>query len=145
MNCSHGPALSIDKNGLWYADGVQMIRKEIIERFASHLEKDAGNNYYVNWQNAAYPVKVEDAPFLAASIQEQDGRLMLQLMDGRAFPLPQGKIVIKNHIPYISLFWPWDTRLSRHAYWELCEHMTQRDGRYYIQYGGGEWQLDESV
>jgi len=137
--------LSIDKNGLWYADGLLMVRKKIIKMFASHLEKEGPENYHINWKNQLYPVKVEDAPFWAQSITEQAGRLMIRLYDGRAFPLPQGNIIMRNEVPYISLFWQCDTKLSQHAYWELCEYAIERGGHYFIKYGDNEWRVEDTV
>ncbi|MDP4127542.1 MAG: DUF1285 domain-containing protein [Bacillota bacterium] len=145
MDNLRGPELFIDKDGLWYTDGVLMIRKEIMKLFASHLKKDGHNKYHIDMQNQLYPVKVEDAPFFVQSLTEQDGQLMIQLYDGRTFPLPPGNIIIKNNIPYISLFWQRDTKLSRPSYAELCKNVIERDGHYFIKYGDSEWFVEEMV
>jgi len=139
------PELFIDKDGLWYADGVLMINKEIIKLFASHLKKDGHKKYHIDWQNHLYPVRVEDVPFFVPSLTGQDGQLMIQLYDGRRFPLPSGNIIMKNNIPYISLFWQRDTRLSRPSYAELCKNLIERDGHYFIKYGDNEWLVEEIV
>ncbi|MCO5384488.1 MAG: hypothetical protein NHB14_00705 [Desulfosporosinus sp.] len=39
MENLRAPELYIDKDGLWYADGVLMINKEIIKLFAANLKK----------------------------------------------------------------------------------------------------------
>lgn len=144
LNNLRAPELSIDKDGLWYADGVLMIKKEIIKLFASHLEKD-GDKYHLVWQNQLYPVRVEDVPFFIQTISEQAGRLMILLYDGREFPLPPSNIMIKNDIPYISLFWQRDTKLSRPSFSELCKNAIERDGHYFIKYGDKEWFVEEIV
>lgn len=145
MDNLSAPELFIDKNGLWYADGVLMIRKEIIKLFASHLKKDGPDKYHIDWQNQFYPVRVEDAPFFVQSVTEQVGQLMIQLYDDRKFPLPLGNMVIKNNIPYISLFWHCDTKLSHSSYCELCKNLIERDGHYFIKYGDSEWFVEEIV
>lgn len=145
MNNLHAPELFIDKDGLWYADGVLMIRKEIIELFASHLKKDALENYYIDWKNQSYPVRVEDAPFFVKTLTVQDGRFAVQLYDGRTFPMPLGNIIIKNNIPYISLFWYCDTKLSRPSYSELCKNLIERESQYFIKYGDNEWFVEEII
>jgi Uncharacterized protein conserved in bacteria len=137
------PELFIDKNGLWYADGVPMIKKEIIKLFASHLKKDGHDKYHIDWQNQLYPVRVEDAPFFVQSVTEQVGQFIIQLYDGRKFPLPPGNIIMKNNIPYISLFWRRDTKLSHPSYCELCKNAIERDGHYFIKYGDKEWLVEE--
>jgi len=137
--------LFIDKDGLWYANGVLMIRKEIIKLFADDLKKEGHDKYYLDWQTQLHPVRVEDVPFFVQSVTDQVGRLMIQLYDGRKFPLPPGKIIIKNNIPYISLFWQRDTKLSRPAYSELCKNVIEREGSYFIKYGDNEWLVEEIV
>ncbi|MGI6120316.1 MAG: DUF1285 domain-containing protein [Desulfosporosinus sp.] len=144
MDKLHTPELFIDKDGLWYSDSVLMNKKELIKYFASHLIKDEHNKYYINLPNQKiYPVRVEDTPFYVQSITEQDGQLMIQLYDGRKFPLPAGNIITKNNIPYISLLWECDTKLSRPSYSELCKNMIERDGHYLIKYGDKEWFVKE--
>lgn len=143
MNNLHAPELFIDKDGQWYADSILMIRKEIINLFASHLKKDSQDRYGIDWQNQWYPVNVEDAPFFAQSLTEQAGQLIIQLYDGRKFPLPPGNISLKGNIPYLSLFWQCDTKLSRPSYSELCKNLIERDGHYIIQYGESEWLFEE--
>lgn len=143
MNNLRAPELFIDKNGQWYADGVLMINKEIIKLFASHLKKDGYAKYHIDWQNQLYPVLVEDAPLFVQSLTEQAGHPMIQLYDGRTFPLPLGSILIKNSIPYISLFWKRDTKLSHSSYCELCKSLIEKDGRYFFQYGDSEWHIEE--
>ncbi|CAA7602379.1 Protein of unknown function DUF1285 [Acididesulfobacillus acetoxydans] len=138
-----GPEVHIDKNGIWYADGVEMVNEEIIKLFASHLTKDDYGKYQINWRNQLYPVSVEDAPFFVQSVSEQVGQPMIQLYDGRKLPLPLGCIVMKENIPYISLFWQYDTKLSRASYCELCKNLIERDGRYFIRYGDNEWLIEE--
>ncbi|NLL53234.1 MAG: DUF1285 domain-containing protein [Peptococcaceae bacterium] len=137
------PEIFIDKNGQWYADGVLMTRKDIVKLFASHLRKESDNQYYIVWQNQWYPVQVEDAPFFVQSVTEQDGQLMILLYDGREMPLPSGNMIIKNNIPYITLIWPGDTKLSHAAYNELGKKAIERKGQYYINYGGNEWPVIE--
>jgi len=143
LNNLRAPELFIDKNGQWYSDGVLMINKEIIKLFASHLKQDGPDKFHIDWQNQLYPVMVEDAPLFVQSLTEQDGHLMIQLYDGRIFPLPPGNILIKNNIPYISLFWQRDTKLSHSSYCELCKKLIEKDGRYFIKYGDREWLVEE--
>ncbi|MCO1604139.1 DUF1285 domain-containing protein [Desulfosporosinus nitroreducens] len=143
MDNLRAPELFIDKDGLWYADGVLMINKEIIKLFAANLKKDGHDKYQIDWQNQLYPVRVEDVPFFVQSVTEQVGQLTIQLNDGRKFPLPPGNIVVKNNIPYISLFWQRDTKLSRPSYSELCKNLIERNGHYFIKHGDNEWLVED--
>ena len=145
MDNLRSPELFIDKDGLWYSDGVLMTKKEIVKLFASHLKKEGRNTYQIDLKNQLYAVRVEDAPFFVQSVTEQAGLPVIQLYDGRKFPLPPGNITMKNNIPYISLFWQRDTKLSRPSYSELCKNPIEREGRYFIKYGDNEWLIEEIV
>ena len=135
--------LFIDKNGQWYVDGALMISEKIVNLFASHLEKDSQDKYHIEWQNYKYPVEVEDAPFFVQSISKQPDQLMIQLYDGRRLPFPSGSIIMKNNIPYISLFSQCDTKLSLSSYCELCDNVIEQDGHYFIKYGDNQWRFEE--
>lgn len=151
------PQIRIGKDGVWYADGVPAVNKQIIQLFASHLQRDDHNHYTIEWQNQSYPVEVEDVPFFVVSLAfrgeeagdpgeesgEESPGPVIRLYDGREMPLPPGKIVVKKGVPYISLLWPEDTKLSRAAYAELCTHAIERKGRYFIQYADKEWLVEE--
>jgi hypothetical protein len=137
------PDFLIDKEGIWYADGLVMIRKEIIKLFADHLKRGEDGGYHIEWQGKPYPVRVEDVPFLVQSADLQDGKVLLQLYDSRTLPMPAGSILLKNNVPYLSLFWNMDTRISQNAYSRLSENVLGRDGSYFIRYGGQEWPLEE--
>lgn len=142
MDNLRAPELTIDQDGLWYADGVHMFRKEIIKLFATHLVRAEDGSYLIRWQGQVYPVKVADVPFFATHLTEEGNDLVVHLYDGRTVNLPEGKITMKNDIPYMSLFWPQDTRLSHQAYWELNKFLTERDGNYFIVHKNREWPVE---
>ncbi len=143
METFHVPELHIDKDGKWYSDGVLMTRPEIILLFSTHLTMTGTGSYQIDWQNKTCPVRVDDSPFFVNSLFEKDGRFMLLLSDGRELPMPPGSVVLKNNIPYISLFWPSDTKLSRPAYHELCRHLIEQSGAYLIRLGDHEWPVEQ--
>lgn len=121
-----------------------MVKKEIIKLFASNLKKDARNNYYIEWQEKNYPVRIEEVPFYVRSVTVDSDHVLLELYDGREFPLPPGKsIVLKNSVPYLSLFSSCDTKMSPRSYSELCENVSERGGRYFIKFGEREWPIEE--
>lgn len=137
------PDFLIDQEGIWYADGLVMVQKEIMKLFAEHLKKGDDGGYFIEWQGKPYPVRVEDVPFLVLSVSQQDGQVMLHLYDSRTLPMPPGSILLKNNVPYLSLFWKMDTRISQSAYSRLSENTVERGGAYFIQYGGQEWPVEE--
>lgn len=101
------PDFYINKEGEWYVDGILASRKEILLLYVSHLKKDEEGVFYIDYQNKKHFVRVEDVPFYAVSLSEEGSDLRLQLHDTRevSLPLGNGNIMIKNKIPYVSLFW----------------------------------------
>ncbi len=143
MEQLEAPKFFIDKDGVWYADGVLISRKEILLFFASHLKKDEESRYSIDYRHQSCGVRAEDVPFFITSLREEDGKLLILLYDGREFPMPSGNLIIKNKIPYVSLFWERDTKLSRAAFNLLSNYLIERDGHYLIRYGDDEWPVEE--
>ena len=120
----------IESDGTWYWGSCEMKRKDIVRLFSSHLVKTGEHDYAINLNNEVCPVKVEDVPFVITGILPEE-ELRILLNDERILDLPPTEIVLKNNVPYCSLFWENDTKLSRSAFWQLHYYFfrTQASGR----------------
>jgi|GEM_PF-1037999 len=137
------PELRIDKDGYWFADGSLMHREGILSAFAAHLKKEEPDKYSIDWQGQSLPVSVEEAPFFCRSFYQAEGSVFLLLRDGREVPAVSGKIIMKREIPYLSLFWEGDTKLSRSAFETLCACLSETEAGYVVRYGNCKWLITE--
>lgn len=135
--------LRIKADGKWYWGENEIIRPEILRLFASHLVYKDPYGYFVEINGQAYPVTVEDVPFVADAIWPEDNGLQMRLVDTRVLPLPPGEITIKGGSPYTTLQYPGDTKLSRAAFWQLSPYLREKSDSYEFTYGNKRWPIRE--
>lgn len=133
--------LRIDKEGTWYADYNPIIHRKISKLFAENLQKDENGGFQVCLGNESMQVEVEEKPFVVAEIVPEDGTLRIVLADGRDIELPDGPINLVGDVPYITLKWPDDTRISRAAWWCLSDYFEDADEPEKVIYGEKTWSI----
>lgn len=124
--------IRIRKNGKWYFGGSEMFRRNILNVLALHIEKE-DDNYFIKMENDINPLVVEDVPFYATGIVENENMIKLVFYDLQEMVLDQElKLYFKGEVPYISFRWAGDTRLSRGVYWKLSDYFEFRGDEVYI-------------
>lgn len=125
--------IRIKRDGKWYADHAEMFRKPFLNLFATHLERDENNGYYIHLGEETFPVMVEDVPFLVTSAATREGNVILLLHDHQHMELDEETpIRLIEEVPYITFRWDWDTRLNRSAFWMISEFLVEKDDGLYI-------------
>lgn len=126
--------ITIRKNGKWYFGQAEMFRRNILNILASHIKRDEAGNYYIEMGEEKNPLVVEDVPFYAIGVaQEDDGRIKLVFHDLQEMLLDREmKIIFKGDVPYITFKWEGDTRLSRGVYWKMSDYFHFRGEEVYI-------------
>lgn len=125
--------ITIRKNGKWYFGQAEMFRRNILNILASHIKRDEKGNYYIEMGEERNPLIVEDVPFYANGITEEDGKIKLVFHDLQEMLLDREmKIIFKGEVPYITFKWEGDTRLSRGVYWKLSDYFDFRGEDVYI-------------
>ncbi|MBO8159851.1 DUF1285 domain-containing protein [Thermosyntropha sp.] len=126
--------ITIRKDGKWYFGQAEMFRRNILNILASHIKRDEEGNYYIEMGQERNPLIVEDVPFYAVGITEdENGRFKLIFHDLQEMILDKEmKISFKGDVPYISFKWEGDTRLSRGVYWKLSDYFDFRGDEVYI-------------
>lgn len=130
--------LRIARDGTWYADETEMERRDIVSLFAAHLEREEGG-YVVRLGSDGMPVEVEDVPFVVAEIIPAENGLRARLVDGREVELPPGPVYLVRDVPYLTLRWERDTKLSRGAWWQMVSHLDA--AAMAVRYGPHAWPL----
>jgi hypothetical protein len=133
--------LRIDKEGTWYADSNPIIHRKISALFAENLQKDEDGVFMVCLGNDSMRVEVEEVPFVVAEVFPDDETLRILLADGRDIDLPDGPVNLIGDVPYITLRWPDDTRISRAAWWTLSDYFEDADEPEKITYEEKVWPI----
>ncbi len=132
--------ITIKANGKWYFGEAEMFRRPILNILASNINRDEEGNFYIKMGEDINPITVEDAPFLATGIMENEDRTFtLVFHDLQEMPLNRRmKVTLKEDIPYIDYKWTADTRLSRGLYWKLSDWFEFAGNEIYIDPPGGQ-------
>lgn len=132
--------ITIKANGKWYFGEAEMFRRPILNILASNINRDEEGNFYIKMGEDINPITVEDAPFLATGIMENEDRTFtLVFHDLQEMPLDRRmKVTLKDDIPYIDYKWTADTRLSRGLYWKLSDWFEFTGDEVYIDPPGGQ-------
>ncbi len=126
--------IKIGKDGKWYFGEAEMFRRNILQILAQNIDRDEDGNYYIQMGEEVNPLVVEDVPFLATGIVEEDGQpLKLVFHDLQEMELEHElRLYLDEDVPYISYRWQADTRLSRGVYWKLSDYFDFRDEEIFI-------------
>ena len=137
---AHAYELRIDRDGTWFHEGVEIVRKDIRNYFSRHLVRNGDGGYLVRIGGDECPVIAEDAPFVVIRIERDscDGLGML-LNDGAAEPLDLQTLEIRDsNVPYCRVRTDLEARFSRPAYYQLVEFIEydEEADRFYISLNG---------
>lgn len=125
--------IRIRKDGKWYFGGNEMFRRNILNVLARNIEKMGDDSFLIKLGEDVNPLVVEDVPFYATGIVEDEEYLKLVFFDLQELVLDyEQKLYFKGDVPYITYKWPGDTRLSRGVYWKLSDFFDFRGEEVYI-------------
>lgn len=126
--------IKIARDGKWYFGTAEMFRRNILQILAKNIDRDENGDYYIAMGEETNPLVVEDVPFLATGIVEENGKpVKLIFHDLQELELEHElKLYLRDDVPYISYRWPADTRLSRGVYWKLSEYFDFRGEEIFI-------------
>lgn len=125
--------ISIRADGKWYFGQAEMFRRQIVNVLAKNLVRKEDGSYIIIMGDDENPVKVEDVPYLASGIAEDEMPLKLVFHDLQEMVLDHElKLYFKGDVPYITYKWEADTRLTRGVYWKLSEYFDYRGDEVYL-------------
>lgn len=134
--------IRIDKDGVWYYKGNEMIRKDILALFYESLECDPQGRYLIRKDGEAFYIEVEDVPYTVQSVEYsldgKDGAAVFNiLLSDQSIEqldpttLRQGEenvlyCAVKNR--------RFEARFTRKSYYQLAEYIQydSENNRYYL-------------
>ena len=136
-------AIRIDAEGIWYYQGEEMKRQDIVQYFYRHLKRDSNGDYLIEIEADRCFVRVEDAPYVVRSVSIRSSRY-----DGKRcveISLSDGS---REELSHDTPLWTGDdntlycrvkkgaypARFTRSAYYQLCENAEYdpAKGQYFI-------------
>ena len=136
--------LVIARDGRWLYQGREIERQRLKKLFASIMRREADGEYYLLTPVEKYRIRVEDAPFIAHSLEEEgegEAQVLWFTTDmedvfalGDAHPLVMRRNTeTREDIPYILVKRNLEARVERNAFYHLTELAERRtiDGRVY--------------
>lgn len=134
----------IDKEGRWYHDGIEMIRRDFVRLFYQHMEIDNLGRYIIKWKGQQCYLDVEDTAFVIMRVTYQEGkhpgdaRFILSLSDdSREALLADTLFIGDGNVIYCRIKErAFPARLSRSAYYQLAQHIEEDNGKYYLPLNG---------
>jgi hypothetical protein len=137
--------ISVDKEGCWYYQGAEIIRREIIGLFCRHLERDDRGRYLINWNGQRCFLETEDTPLVVRETRrmEEGGEVkgvILRLTDGSEELLaPESLFIGPLNVPYCRVReGKLPARFSRKAYYQLATLVEEdgEEGGFSLRIGG---------
>jgi len=132
MVCHSLNEIFIDREGVWYFSGAEMIRKDIVRYFYHYLKRDSDGGYVIEIGNDRCRVRVEDTPYIVRSavvaLCSHSSRhyIDLSLNDGsnEGLSLDAPLRIGEDHVLYCMVKkGEHEARFSRPAYYQFCKHI----------------------
>lgn len=120
------PTIRVDRDGTWYYEGREIIRKEILSLFyeSLHLDKEG---YYLEIKGERARLDVEDTVFIVKEVElvkDSDEAFVIWLNDGSQERLDLNTFrIAEGNVPYCSVKkGRFPARFLRLPFYQLAQH-----------------------
>jgi len=138
--------IRIDRNGVWYYQGAEMIRQDIVEMFYNNLEMDDEGRYLVRMGKQVCVLEVEDTPWIVKEVNpaaDPDGNpsvFKVRLSDNSVEELnPEDLWMSKENVLYCRVKGGrFRARFSRPAYYDFSKYIQhdEKADQYFLTLNG---------
>jgi hypothetical protein len=141
------PDIRVDRDGVWYFEGREIIRKDILALFYEHLYLD-DDGYYVEINGESEYLEVEDTVFLvkeAELVRESEEAFVISLNDGTKEKLDLDTLrIAEGNIPYCLIReGRFPARFLRLPFYQVGQHAhhDEETDEYFLLLNGKKFQL----
>jgi hypothetical protein len=125
-------SIKIDKEGVWYYNGAEMFRKDIVNLFYEGLKRDESGQYRIELGDDWCFIEVEDVPFVVKTVDKSGFKergsetIEIFLNDENSEELDMSSLRVgKDNVLYCRVkAGEFDARFSRAAYYQIAEHIN---------------------
>jgi hypothetical protein len=119
--------MRIARDGTWFHDDARIARPELVRLFAGLLRKD-GDGYVLVTPAEKLSITVEDAPFIAVTVEQDGTRLTFKTNVGDAVALGAGHALrMAGGVPYLQVRGGLEARVSRTVWHQLAALAVPQD------------------
>lgn len=139
--------MRIGRDGTWFHQGAPIARPALVRLFAGLLRKDE-EGFMLVTPAEKLSIQIEDAPFLAVTLEDDGPVLRLTTNLGDSIMLQPGcgwrlqADARGAQIPYLTVRAKLEARVSRTLYYQLAERAVLRDGKLGLVSGGHFFALE---
>jgi hypothetical protein len=119
-------AIRVDRDGVWYSEGREIIREDILSLFYASLHRD-DDGYYLEISGERQYLEVEDTVFLvqgAELVREGEEAFVIRLNDGTEEQLDFNTFrIAEGNIPYCLVKeGRFPARFLRLPFYQVAQH-----------------------
>jgi uncharacterized protein len=144
--------ISIDKEGKWFYQGLEMVRRDIVLLFYRHLQMDGQDRYLIRLGQEEHYLEVEDTAYVVSRIDpqprgESEAGFRIWLSDDSQEVLDLDTLFVgKGNVLYCSVKeGKFPARFQRQAYYQLADHLQEENGKYLISLNGKKHFIRQEV
>lgn len=127
--------MRIARDGTWHYMGTPIGRAAMVRLFSTILRREADGSHVLVTPVERVGIDVEDAPFIAVSVEAKDGALhfLTNVGDAVTADADHPIRVVEDPVtgepsPYVLVRGRLEARLARAVFYELAELAEERDG-----------------
>ena len=140
-------SITVDKDGKWYFEGAEIIRKEILSLFYESLHLD-DDGYYLEVNGERARLEVEDTVFLvqgAELVNDGEEAFVIRLNDGTEERLNLDTFrIAEGNVPYCSVKGGrFPARFLRLPFYQVAQHAQHDEAtdEYFLLLNGRKYPL----
>ena len=143
--------IRIDRNGVWYFQGAEIIRRDILEMFYSTMEMDELGRYVLRMGKEVCVLEVEDTPWIVKGIdfipgsEENPPAFQIRLSDNSTENLNLDELWMnEENVFYCKVKGgKFIARFSRNAYYEFSKYIQFDEERhqYYVAINEKDYEI----
>lgn len=145
--------IRIDKNGVWYHKGVEMIHREFIRFFFERMTMDGLGRYVIELEGDRCYVEVEDTAFVVRRADVEDaggpGRSLVLLSlsdDSRERLAAETLWVGEDNVLYCRVKeGRFPARFARAAYYQLADCIEEGKEGFYLELNGRKYPVSPTA
>lgn len=144
------PSIKVDKDGTWYYEGREIVRRDILSLFCESLHLD-DDGYFLEINGERARLEVEDTVFLvqgAELVKDDEEAFLIRLNDGTQERLDLDTFrITEGNVPYCLVKeGRFPARFLRLPFYQVAQHAQYDEDtdEYFLLLNGRKYYLQQT-